>query len=165
MFSVYPLQINISLSSNCTLILTLDLPASTTSHPTTLSTQTTRTSTTSPSPTQSLTQFAGVNIAGFDFGCGTDGTCVPKNVYPPLSSLGGNDGAGQMQHFVTDDHLNVFRLPVGWQYLVGNNLGGPLDQTNFTKYDMLVQACLTTGAHCIIDIHNYARWNGAIIGQ
>ncbi len=70
-----------------------------------------------------------------------------------------------MQHFVTDDHLNVFRLPVGWQYLVGNNLGGPLDQTNFTKYDMLVQACLNTGAHCIIDIHNYARWNGAIIGQ
>ena len=28
-----------------------------------------------------------------------------------------------------------------------------------------MQGCLKTGAHCIIDIHNYARWNGKIIGQ
>ena len=28
-----------------------------------------------------------------------------------------------------------------------------------------MQACLTTGAHCIIDIHNFARWDGEIIGQ
>jgi endoglucanase len=40
-----------------------------------------------------------------------------------------------------------------------------LDATNFMKYDMLVQACLATGAKCIIDIHNYARFNDQIIGQ
>lgn len=28
-----------------------------------------------------------------------------------------------------------------------------------------MQACLGTGAYCIIDIHNYARWDGQIIGQ
>lgn len=28
-----------------------------------------------------------------------------------------------------------------------------------------MQACLATGAYCMIDIHNYARWNGKIIGQ
>lgn len=27
------------------------------------------------------------------------------------------------------------------------------------------KACLATGAYCIIDIHNYARWGGEIIGQ
>jgi endoglucanase len=108
---------------------------------------------------------AGVNIAGFDFGVTTDGTDKTMQATPPLSSLGGPDGAGQMSHFVNDDHHNVFRLPVGWQYLVNNNLGGTLDSTNFGKYDQLVQACLATGASCIIDIHNYARWNGAIIGQ
>ena len=70
-----------------------------------------------------------------------------------------------MQHFVEDDGLNAFRLPVGWQYLVNNELGGTLDSTAMTKYDALVQACLDTGAYCIIDIHNYARWNGEIIGQ
>lgn len=70
-----------------------------------------------------------------------------------------------MQHFAYDDGLNVFRLPVGWQYLVANQLGGQLDPTFFADYDSLVQACLTTGAHCIIDIHNYARWDDGIIGQ
>lgn len=70
-----------------------------------------------------------------------------------------------MKHFVDDDGLNAFRLPVGWQYLVNDNVGGTLDSTNFDKYDALVKACLVTGAYCIIDIHNYARWNGGIIGQ
>ena len=70
-----------------------------------------------------------------------------------------------MIHFSTVDKLNIFRLPVAWQYLVNNQLGGSLDATNFGQYDQLVQACLKTGAHCIIDIHNYARWNGNIIGQ
>jgi endoglucanase len=35
---------------------------------------------------------AGVNIAGFDFGCGTDGSDNITDVYPPLSALGGPDG-------------------------------------------------------------------------
>ena len=70
-----------------------------------------------------------------------------------------------MQHFVKDDGLNVFRLPVGWQYLVAYDYTAPIDQTFFAEYDIVVQGCLATGAHCIIDIHNYARWNGSIIGQ
>jgi endoglucanase len=109
--------------------------------------------------------IAGINIAGFDFGCGTDGSCNLLDNYPPLSGLGGPDGAGQMSHFVKDDHLNIFRLPVAWQYSVNNNLGGTLDAVNSANYDQLVQACLAIGASCIIDIHNYARWNGQIIGQ
>jgi endoglucanase len=48
---------------------------------------------------------------------------------------------------------------------VNNKLGGPLDTTNFGKYDRVIQACLASGAHCMIDIHNFARWNGGIIGQ
>ena len=109
--------------------------------------------------------LAGVNIAGFDFGCTTDGSDDLTSVTPPLPNLGGPDGASQMRHFVNDDNLNIFRLPVGWQYLLNNNVGGTLDATNFGNYDQLVQACLSTGASCIIDIHNYARWNGQIIGQ
>jgi aryl-phospho-beta-D-glucosidase BglC (GH1 family) len=45
-------------------------------------------------------------------------------------------------------------------------LGGNLDSTNFGAYDRLVQHCLNAGAQlCIIDIHNYARWNGQVVGQ
>ncbi|KAK4550439.1 hypothetical protein LTR36_000017 [Oleoguttula mirabilis] len=108
-----------------------------------------------------LVSYAGVNIAGFDFGCGTDGTCSTASTDNP-----GTAGIAQMKHFVTDDGLNAFRLPVSWQYLVNNVLGGTLDTTAIAAYDTLVQGCLSAGAAmCIIDIHNYARWNGAIIGQ
>ena len=87
------------------------------------------------------------------------GNCQISGAYPPA------DGAAQMKHFVDVDKFNVFRLPVGWQYLVNGQLGGTLDAGNLAKYDGLVQGCLTTGAYCLIDIHNYARWNGQIIGQ
>ena len=110
-------------------------------------------------------QFAGVNIAGFDFGCGTDGTCNPTGAWPPLTQYYGMDGAGQMQHFVDDDEYNVFRLPVGWQFLTNGVVGGDLDEDNWTEYDALVQACLATGASCIVDVHNYARWNGEVSTQ
>ncbi|KAJ4344254.1 Endoglucanase EG-II [Ascochyta clinopodiicola] len=105
------------------------------------------------------TQYAGVNIAGFDFGCSTDGSCGGSYVDP------GANGIAQMKHFATDDKLNAFRLPIGWQHLVNNQLGGSIDATVGAAYDNLVQGCLATGALCIIDLHNYARWNGAIVGQ
>lgn len=60
--------------------------------------------------------------------------------------------AGQMQHFAKDDGFNMFRLPVGWQFLVNNRVGGTLDAGNTQKYDQLVQACLKTGAYCVIDV-------------
>lgn len=42
---------------------------------------------------------------------------------------------------------------------------GKLDQTNVGQYNELVQGCLATGSYCIIDIHNYARFEGQVIGQ
>ncbi|KAG9228258.1 glycoside hydrolase superfamily [Amylocarpus encephaloides] len=105
-------------------------------------------------------QFMGMNIAGFEFGCLIDGTCPTSSAQPPLA-----DGPGQMQHFATDNQMNIFRLPVSWQFLLNNKLGGTLDDSNTARYDQLMQACLATGAYCAIDIHNFARWNGKIIGQ
>lgn len=53
----------------------------------------------------------------------------------------------------------------GSQPPVSNAATGTLDAANFAEYDMLVQACLATGATCVIDIHNYARFNDEVIGQ
>lgn len=95
---------------------------------------------------------------------------------------GNTDGAAQIQHFVQQDGLNMFRLPVTWQFLINSNnlngtavtnvsLGalptsdGKLDQNNTAQYDQLVRSCLATGSMCIIDIHNYARFEGQVIGQ
>jgi endoglucanase len=98
-------------------------------------------------------QYAGINIAGFDFGCTIDGSCDLKSTTNP-----GQSGINQMRHFVSDDGLNVFRLPVAWQYLVNNNVGGSLSSSAVSAYDTLVQGCLSAGAAlCIIDIHNYVR--------
>ncbi|THV79101.1 cellulase-domain-containing protein [Aureobasidium pullulans] len=124
-----------------------------------------RASTTSKAATSSVAsskgkvKYAGVNIAGFDFGIDTNGG---SGTYQDP----GTTGQSQMNHFVKDDKLNAFRLPVGWQYLVGNTLGGNLDSSFFSKYDAQVTYCLNSGAElCIIDLHNYARWNGAIVGS
>jgi endoglucanase len=144
-------------SSSSTLVTsTTSIHSSTSTTSTTHSSTSTLTSA-SATATSGLTQFAGVNIAGFDFGCTTDGTCIitgTSGPYPPLPSYGGPDGPGQMSHFVNDDHMNIFRLPVGWQFLVNGVLGGTLNSANLSEYNTLVQACLSTGAHCIIDIHN-----------
>ncbi|KDR82070.1 hypothetical protein GALMADRAFT_135444 [Galerina marginata CBS 339.88] len=141
-------------------------PTSSSTKPTSTSPPTSSSSAPSPTASAGKLAFAGVNIAGFDFGCGTDGTCNITSATPPLQQYSGVDGAGQMQHFVKDDGVNIFRLPVGWQFLIGSTTAGStLNSANFAKYDALVQACLSTGAHCIIDIHNYARFNGAIVGQ
>ena len=56
-----------------------------------------------------------------------------------LCNFVGHDGAGQMQHFVTNDGFNTFRLPVGWQFLSNDAESGTLNSTNFAKYDTLVQ--------------------------
>lgn len=68
-----------------------------------------------------------------------------------------------MKHFVEDDGFNVFRLPVGWQFLTNDVLGGAVDEDNFEEYDTLVQACINSGAAaCIVDVHNYARWDKGV---
>ncbi|KAG8904192.1 hypothetical protein FRC01_008834, partial [Tulasnella sp. 417] len=104
--------------------------------------------------------YKGVNIAGFEWGCLTDGSCTYPNS-PPLTSTA--DGPGQMKWFVSNG-MNTFRLPIGWQYATPT-LGGAFDPTEWATYDKLVQSCLAVNAYCIIDIHNYARWNGQVIGQ
>ncbi|KAK1752867.1 glycoside hydrolase superfamily [Echria macrotheca] len=109
-------------------------------------------------------QFLGVSIAGGDFGCTIDGTCSLSSTQIPLKSLGGGDGEGQMKFFAQSNMYNMFRLPIAWQFLTAT-AGGPINETNLAKYDQLVQACLATGATCLIDIHNYARFNGKIVGQ
>lgn len=125
-----------------------------------------------------------MNIAGFDFGADIQGKHNISQAFGPVAALGkGNsDGVGQMQHFVSQDGLNMFRLPTTWQFMINsNNLNGTavtnispgalatsngqLSQTNTAQYNQLVRACLATGSYCIIDIHNYARFEGQVIGQ
>jgi hypothetical protein len=49
--------------------------------------------------------------------------------------------------------------------VTGRSSNGTLDAGNAAQYDLLVQACLDTGAYCLIDVHNYARFESQVIGQ
>ncbi|KAK4211861.1 glycoside hydrolase family 5 protein [Rhypophila decipiens] len=108
--------------------------------------------------------YLGTNIDGFEWGTSTDGTQDLSVVRPPLTRYGGQDGPGQMRHFVKEG-FNTFRLAVGWAYLTGGPATGTLNSANLAKFDEIVTACLNTGAYCIVDVHTYARFNGRIIGQ
>ncbi|PPR05528.1 hypothetical protein CVT24_003271 [Panaeolus cyanescens] len=46
-------------------------------------------------------------------------------------------------------------------------LGGTISSSFFSRYDATVQAALSasTRPYVILDLHNYARWNGQIIAQ
>lgn len=99
--------------------------------------------------------------SGFDFGTDTNGGYSGNYVNPLTTS---NPAKSQIDHF-SKNGANVFRLPFGWNPAVGGTLGGNLDASWFTQYDQLVQYVLSKGAYAILDLHNYARWNGGIVGQ
>ncbi|KAL6792977.1 glycoside hydrolase family 5 protein [Trichoderma sp. SZMC 28012] len=110
-------------------------------------------------------KYLGVAIPGIDFGCDIDGSCPTDTSSVPLLSYKGGDGAGQMKHFAEDDGLNVFRISATWQFVLNNTVDGELDELNWGSYNKVIDACLVTGAWCMIDMHNFARYNGGIIGQ
>jgi len=93
-------------------------------------------------------------MAGYDFSAKTDGSFTNEVVTPPAS---------QFQHFASQG-VNLFRVPFAWVEMTPT-LGGTIDSGFFSRYDTTVQQGLATGAYVIIDLHNYARWNGQIINQ
>ncbi|TFK77271.1 endoglucanase [Pluteus cervinus] len=120
-------------------------------------------STTAPAPGPSPTSFpdglpflGGVNMAGYDFSVATDGSFNGTGVNPPT---------GQFSHFASQG-VNIFRIRLAWQ-LMTPTLGGTISSTFFSRYDATVQTALNsaTKPYVILDLHNYARWNGAIISQ
>ncbi|KAG6911572.1 Manganese dependent endoglucanase Eg5A [Tephrocybe rancida] len=130
--------------------------ASTTSSPTSTTSTSTTTTSSSPIPSGGLPFLGGVNIAGYDFTVKTDGSFTGRGVDPPVS---------QFSHFASQG-VNIFRIPFAWQ-LMTPTVGGTIDSSFFSRYDNTVQAALNavTKPYVILDLHNYARWNGGIISQ
>ncbi|KAI0734668.1 glycoside hydrolase superfamily [Fomitopsis betulina] len=102
-------------------------------------------------------RLGGVNTAGFDFTVYTNGSFTDNAAPPPT---------WQYAHFSAEG-ANLYRIPFAWQEMTPT-LGGPLNETFFyEEYNPIVQAALASSpdAYVIIDVHNYARWNGGIISQ
>ncbi|EPT01473.1 hypothetical protein FOMPIDRAFT_115275 [Fomitopsis schrenkii] len=102
-------------------------------------------------------RLGGVNTAGFDFTVYTNGSFTDSAAPPPT---------WQYAHFSAEG-ANLYRIPFAWQEMTPT-LGGPINETFFyEEYNPIVQAALASSpdAYVIIDVHNYARWNGGIISQ
>jgi len=111
----------------------------------------------SATPSNGIPKLVGVNLSGWDWGTQTDGSLTSEASVSPFSN-------NQITHF-TNEGVNIFRIPIGWQALTASSLSGSFNQTAWSLYQASVNQALSAGAYVIIDIHNYARWNGAVIGQ
>ena len=121
---------------------------------TTTTTNTTTTSTGSTT-TSSSTQWRGVNLAGAEFGEGSlPGTYGTHYIYPEVSSV----------TYFRNKGMNTIRLPFRWERLQPT-LMQAFNATELARLTTFVNGATAQGMTVIIDPHNYARWQGKIIGS
>jgi endoglucanase len=100
-------------------------------------------------------ELTGVNLAGAEFGGhiaipGEHGTHYGY----PLPA--------EVDYFMSKG-MNCFRIPFLWERLQ-RTPGGEFDAAEFARLDAIVRHALDRGAHVVLDVHNYARYRGQIIG-
>ncbi len=97
----------------------------------------------------------GVSLAGADFAEDVlPGTLGKDYTYPTLAELDYYHGKG----------INIIRLPFRWER-VQTARYAPLDATNIGQIDGLMQGTGRRGMTIILDMHNYDRYFGGLVGQ
>ncbi len=100
-------------------------------------------------------RFAGVNLAGADFGeTNLPGTYGVDYIYPTNAEVDYFMGKG----------MNIFRLPFRWERLQ-RSLNGNFDSAEQGRLDSFVSYATGRGAYVLLDPHNYARYNGQLVGS
>ena len=106
------------------------------------------------SPVFAQVEYAGVNLAGAEFGDGTlPGTVNRDYVYPTHEEV----------DYFTSKGMNTFRVPFKWERMQ-RTLNGELDADELSYMDDFVEYATSKEAYVVLDPHNYARWYGEIIG-
>jgi endoglucanase len=99
-------------------------------------------------------QYAGVNLAGGEFGSeklpGTYGT---DYIYPDPSTI----------DYFAAKGMNIIRVPVLWERVQGQ-LEGELDAAEMKRLDAVIDSVAVKGMRMILDVHNYATYRGSTIG-
>ncbi|MEE9428793.1 MAG: glycoside hydrolase family 5 protein [Paracoccaceae bacterium] len=99
-------------------------------------------------------ELVGVNLAGADFGYDVlPGKFGVQYTYP---------NADEVDYFMSKG-MNVFRLPFLWERLQPN-LFADLDEAELARIRAFVDDATGKGARVILDVHNYARYFGDIVG-
>eukprot|EP00727_Mastigamoeba_balamuthi_P008263 m51a1_g4059 putative endoglucanase precursor (endo- -beta-glucanase) (916) ;mRNA; f:720223-731819 len=100
-------------------------------------------------------QLTGVSLASAEFGNDMPGTYNKDYTYPTKE---------EVDYFVSNRGMNLLRIPFRWERLQ-RTLGADFDQTEQSRLTAIVNYATSKGAHVLLDPHNYARYNGTIIGS
>jgi endoglucanase len=113
------------------------------------------TKTTQPAPTSlpGAATSIGINLAGAEFGP-TDGKFGQAYTYP---------GAKSFDYFKAQG-MRVVRLPFKWERLQPT-LMGPFDPAELSRLDQVVELARQRDMLLLMDVHNYARYRGKLIGS
>ncbi len=110
---------------------------------------------TPPPPVSSLPYSHGVSLAGADFGENVlPGVFGKEYTYPNQT---------EVDYFNTKG-MNIYRLPFRWERLQ-RSLNADFDADETARLDAFVNATTAKGKIVILDPHNYARYNGQLIGS
>jgi endoglucanase len=99
--------------------------------------------------------YAGVNLPVAAFGAeSVPGTFGKNYIYPE---------SGTLDYFAAKN-MNVARVAVLWERLQ-RRLLADLDKDEIARLDAVIDHAASKGMRIIIDVHNYARYGGAVIGS
>jgi Ca2+-binding RTX toxin-like protein len=94
----------------------------------------------------------GINLSGAEFGKGN--VYGRDYAYPTVTDLA----------LYTSHGIDLVRLPVKWERLQPV-AGGPLDPAELGHLKAFLGDATASGAAVIVDLHNYGRYNGAVLGS
>lgn len=95
----------------------------------------------------------GVNLAGAEFGS-TRGKYGTDYIYPGISQL----------DYFKSKGVELVRLPFTWERMQPS-LGGELDPAELARMVRFLDAAAERGFKVVIDLHNYGRYDGKVIGS
>jgi endoglucanase len=106
-------------------------------------------------PTNRRVQLTGISISGAE----GDSDNLPGGhgqnyTYPKLSTI---------EYFAANG-MNIIRLPLAWERLQ-RQLSAKVDEAEMQRVDAVVNFANAKGMKVIVDVHNYARYFGAVIGS
>lgn len=108
--------------------------------------------------------LTGVNLSGAEFGPsivpgGPRGRHGTEYIYPTEAYVPGYGGPA----YFRAKGFDSFRLPFLWER-IQPRLGAPLDSDELVRLKETVSVLRASGATVILDLHNYARYEGRPIG-
>ncbi|KAJ6079341.1 hypothetical protein N7467_009094 [Penicillium canescens] len=101
-------------------------------------------------------KWFGVSESGAEFGqTNLPGVYGTDYIFPDTNAIQTLKGKG----------MNIFRVPFLMERLVPDSLTGSFDSAYLGNLTSVVKAITDTGAHAVLDPHNYGRYNGNIISS